>query len=151
MSEKEAKKKVVPEITNANKSNSNSKNQNSNETKLEISNETKNLILLVHLLSIFIGFISPLIFLLSSKEEIVKQHSKVSLNWQISYMIYIIGFGIVTFILSIVTFGFFAIIGIPLFFLIGLVAYILPIVATIKASNDPQKIWNYPGTIKFIQ
>ena len=93
---------------------------------------------LTHILGLLTGFLGPLIVLLATKEEDVKEHAKRALNWQISLAIY----GIISFILILVFIGIFFLIVI---FILDL---IFSIVAAVKANDG--ELWDYPLAIKFI-
>ena len=104
-----------------------------------MANDTKTLAVLTHVLGIITGFIGPLVMLLACQDKEVKKHAKVTLNWQFSYLIYII--------ISIILV--FVIIGIPLLILLGILNIIFGILAAVKASED--KIYKYPLSIKFFK
>jgi len=104
-----------------------------------MSNDTKTLSILTHILGIITGFLGPLIILLVSDNKEVKRHSKMALNWQFSFLIYFI----ISFILI------FVLIGIPLMILIYVLNIVFGIMAAIKASEG--KIWKYPLSIKFFK
>lgn len=94
----------------------------------------------MHLLSIVIGFISPLIFYLIKKDSpFVQGHAREALNFHISMVIYWFASGILIIVL----------IGIPMMLVLGALQFILPIIAAIKASNgEPYK---YPLAIRFLK
>jgi uncharacterized protein len=113
---------------------------------------------ITHVLGIFISWLGPLIILLVTKEEDVKQHAKKALNWHISSIIYsfIVYFIIVillfiTLIISdiIIFFPIAIIIGFLFIFTLSIMNIIFCIMATIKASND--ELWNYPLAIPFLK
>ena len=100
-----------------------------------------------HLLG-FVGYlipvgniIGPLILWLMKKDEspAVAYHGKEALNFQISVTIYMLISMILMFIF----------IGIPLFFILLLMQFILIIVATINAADG--KLYRYPLTLRFIK
>jgi uncharacterized protein len=100
-----------------------------------------------HLLG-FVGYlipfgnvIGPLILWLMKKDEspAVAYHGKEALNFQISVTIYMLISMILLFIF----------IGIPLFFILLLMQFILIIVATINAADG--KPYRYPLTLRFIK
>jgi len=90
------------------------------------------------LLTLAVGFIAPLIIYLLKKDEspFIAAHAKESLNFQITLLIAII--------VLIVT-----VIGALLLWIVGILAMVLIIVATIKASEG--KLYQYPATIRFIK
>lgn len=87
------------------------------------------------------GIIVPLILWQIKKDEstIIDRHGKIVMNWLLSELIYLILAGILCFVL----------IGIPLIFLISIVAIVFPIIGTIKAGQG--EIWPYPCSIRFFK
>lgn len=106
-----------------------------------VTSDEKNLGLLAHLLSLFFGFIPPLVIWLIKKDEsqFVAHHAKEALNFQISMLIYFIGAGILCLLL----------IGFLLLPILALFNLIVIIIATISASKG--EAYRYPLTIRFIQ
>lgn len=102
------------------------------------SGDEKNLALLTHLLTFVFPLLAPLIIYLVKKDEsyFVAFHAKEALNFQITL-----------FIIMIVLF--ISIIGILLTWIVGIIAFALIIVATIKAAEG--KLYSYPFTIRFIK
>jgi len=94
--------------------------------------------MLCHVLCFVAGFIAPLVIYLVKKDEspFVAAHAKEALNFQITCFIIVI----VLFI---------TIIGILLVWLVGILATVLLIVATIKASEN--KLYRYPFSIRLIK
>jgi len=86
------------------------------------------------------GFILPIVIWQMKEDQIngLDAHGKVVANWLISSFLYSIAF----FILS------FALIGISLLFILGLLAICFPIYGAIKASDG--ELWSYPLSIRFI-
>jgi uncharacterized protein len=111
------------------------------EDSYEPSQDEKTMALLAHVLTYVGGFVAPLIIFLLKKDEspFVREHALESLNFQISVTIYVIGSVILIF----------AVIGIFLLIAIGLAAFVLVILATIKASEG--KSFRYPLTLRLIQ
>ena len=102
------------------------------------TSDEKTMAILSHVLTFVCGFIAPLIIYLVKKDEsaFVREHAKESLNFQISITLIIIVL-------------FLTIIGILLIWLVGLLALVLVIVATIKASEG--KLYKYPFTLRLIK
>lgn len=107
---------------------------------MQASQDDRNMGLLMHLLSIVIGFISPLIFYLVKKESpFVQAHAREALNFHISMTIYWFAAGILAFLL----------IGFLIMPVLGILQFILPILAAVKAANgEPYK---YPLAIRFLK
>ena len=105
------------------------------------TSDEKTMGILSHILCLVAGFIAPLVIYLIKKDEsaFVREHAKESLNFQITLII----FYIISFILI------FVFIGILMMVALGLVALILIIVATIKASEG--KLYRYPFSIRLIK
>lgn len=100
--------------------------------------DEKTLALLSHILTIVAPILAPLIIYLVKKDEspYVAYHAKESLNFQISIAIYVILL-------------FISIIGILLVWVVGLLAFVLVILATIKASEG--QFYKYPLCIRLIK
>lgn len=102
------------------------------------TSDEKTLALLSHILTIVAPFLAPLIIYFVKKDEskFIAAHAKESLNFQITVIIICI----VLFI---------SVIGILLLWAIGLIAMVLVIVATIRASEG--KLYKYPFSIRLIK
>ncbi len=87
-----------------------------------------------------LGFLGPLIIWLIKRDEspFVEEHAREALNFQISFLIYMI----VSALLMLVVIGFFLFIGIAIF------GFVVMIIAAIKAANGER--YRYPLTIRFI-
>ena len=114
--------------------------------------DTKTMKVLTHVLGLLTGFLGPLIILLVHNDGEVKDHARMALNWQISYLIYsLIAYVIMVigFVLMIILIGF---VFIAIAALLLLVAWILDLVfciqAAIKANNN--EFYEYPLTLKFV-
>lgn len=104
-------------------------------------NDEKTMGILMHVLAIFFGFLSPLIFWLIYKDRsyVLDQQGRTALNWNISFVIYYI----VSFILLFVVVG---IVTMAAAFICHLVFSIL---AAVKASD--RVIYKYPLSIPFLK
>ncbi len=102
------------------------------------TSEEKTIAILAHALTFFSSFLAPLIIYLIKKDEseFIREHAKESLNFQITI-------AIITIIL------FVTIIGILLLWLVGLLAAILVILASVKCSEG--KLYKYPFTLRLIK
>ena len=108
-------------------------------SKTEIE-EGRSMAVLVHILGIFTSFFGPLIIYAITVNPLVKMHAKNSLNFQISLIIY----WSITFVLMLILIGFVAALG------LSALGLILPIMATIKASDKITEDYRYPLSIPFL-
>lgn len=111
------------------------------ESDYQPTSDEKTMGILAHILTLVSGFLAPLIIYLIKKDEseYVRKQAIESLNFQISMAIYYIASCILIFVL----------IGIFLVFAVYILAVILAIIATVKASEG--KIYRYPFTIRLIK
>lgn len=102
------------------------------------TSDERMLAILSHVLTLFFWIFPPLIIYLIKKNEseYVTAHARESLNFQITI-------GIIGIIL------FLTIIGILLLWVLGIIALVFVIVASIKASDN--KLYRYPMTIRLIK
>lgn len=110
--------------------------------------DERTLAMLCHLLGLFTGFVGPLILWLVKKEEsaFIDHHGKESLNFQLTFLLFVGGLSIMAFIL---TFIFIGLLLIPVIFILVILAMIAEILSCVAASRGE---WNrYPGCIRFIQ
>ena len=147
----ENKEEVVAEekamVETVNTSSTEEKEKEEIKEDKPVSSNARTMIILTHILPLVTSFIipvlgnilSPLIILLITEEEIVKKHSKASLNWQLSLSIYLIVSSILMFLL----------IGFLIFPIVIVVGIIFPIMAAIKSNENPNIVWQYPLSIKF--
>ena len=92
--------------------------------------------------SVVLGsFLVPLFIWLSKKEEseVVAEHAKASLNFQLSMTLYLFVAGLMVIFL----------VGIPFLFVIPIVNLICVILATIEA--DKGNLYKYPFSITFVK
>jgi len=104
-----------------------------------MAQKDKTLEILTHILGLLTGFIGPLIILLITKDEQAKVHSRNALNWQISFIIYLI----VSFILMLILIGFVLLIA------LSVVNVVFCILAAVKANEG--EVWKYPMAIPFLK
>lgn len=102
------------------------------------TSDEKTLALLSHILTLVFPILAPLIIYLVKKDEssFVAYHAKESLNFQIT--LFIVCFALII-----------TVIGILLLWLIGIIALIWVIIATIRASEG--KLYRYPLSIRLIK
>ena len=102
------------------------------------TSDEKTMALLAHVLTFVFPILAPLIIYLVKKDEssFVAYHAKESLNFQITLLI-------VCFALAI------TIVGIFVIWIALILAYILVIIATVRASEG--KLYKYPFCIRLIK
>ena len=119
----------------------------------EISQDSKNLVLLNWLGCLFFGFIPPLVLFLTQKEDAyVQQQSKEALNWSITFFLAYIGLWIVAMVLGFILGMIFA----PLAFLsmLLLIAFafthpVFCIIGAIKSSSGQD--YRVPFNLRLIK
>jgi uncharacterized Tic20 family protein len=82
----------------------------------------------------------PIAILLVSDDPVVKDNAKESLNFHINLYIYGIIAGILIWVL----------IGFPLLFLLGIISWVMPILAIIKIFADPDQPYRYPFIFRLV-
>lgn len=98
---------------------------------------------------IALGFLAPLIIMLAKQDRpYVRRHAVESLNFQISLLIYFVAGTVVMFVVALLTFGIGLLVLLPVALVLGLVALVLIIMATIKASNGEE--FRYPLTMRLV-
>lgn len=102
------------------------------------TSEERTLAILCHVLGFFLSFLVPLIIFLVKKDEspYVTAHAKEALNFQITFLLVVIGL-------------FITVIGIFLVWIVAIVGMVLAIIATVKAAED--KLYRYPFTLRLIK
>ena len=106
-----------------------------------VSENDRLLSILAHVLTLFTGFIAPLVIYLIKKDDspYVREHARESLNFQLTLLIaYFVGFILLA-----------VLIGILVLAAVGIIQLVLVIVATVKAADN--QMYRYPFSIKFIQ
>jgi uncharacterized Tic20 family protein len=102
------------------------------------TSDEKTMAILSHALTLVMGFVAPLIIYLVKKDEseYVKAHARESLNFQITVFIILIGL-------------FITIIGILFMWIVGILAALFVILASIKSGEG--KLYKYPFTLRLIK
>lgn len=102
------------------------------------NSDERTMAILSHILTIFFGFIPPLVIFLIKKDEstFIADHSKEALNFQITVTI--------LYIILLVT-----IIGILFWWVVYIINIVFSILATIKASES--KLYRYPINFRIIK
>lgn len=97
--------------------------------------------LFAHLsLLVGLGIVGPLVIWLIKKDEspFIDDQAKEAINFHISIYLY----GIISGLLTIV------LIGGPMLFILGIISFILPIIAAIKANDGV--VYRYPMIFRFV-
>jgi uncharacterized protein len=105
------------------------------------SSDERTMSILAHVLTIFFGFIPPLIIWLIKKDEskYVAEHAKESLNFQITIFLAYMVAGVLVCLF----------IGFLLLFVVWAISIVFAILATIEANNN--KIYKYPFCLRLIK
>jgi uncharacterized protein len=90
--------------------------------------------------SLAISILVPIIILVTSEDPIVQAHAKEAINFAISIIIY----AIICLLLSVI------VIGIPLFVLVFIASWILPIFAIVRAATMPDLPYRYPFILRMV-
>ena len=134
-------------------------NDELNEPFGEVTEDERNLALIMHLLGGLFGFVSPLIFWLAKKDDsqFIDQHGKGALNFHLSTLVYIFGIALIIvlplFVLTFLTMGLGLVILFPV--LLGVVGFsfvylwVCCTLAAMQASRG--ETCRYPLTISFIK
>lgn len=118
-----------------------------------MASDDRTLPILTHILGYLFGWLAPLIILLASEREDVKQHARRALNWQISYVVYMLVFvfallvsiPLVAIGVGIITLTF----AILLIVAVAICDLVFSIIAAVKASSD--ELYTYPLSIGFVR
>ena len=118
-----------------------------------MASDDRTLPILTHVLGYLFGWLAPLIILLASEREDVKQHARRALNWQISYVVYMLVFvfallvsiPLVAIGVGIITLTF----AILLIVAVAICDLVFSIIAAVKASSD--ELYTYPLSIGFVR
>ncbi len=94
----------------------------------------------IFLSSLVISIAIPIGILFITNDPIVKDNAKESLNFHINLYIYAFIFGLLCFVL----------IGIPLLIILGIVSFIMPIIALVKVLENPDKPYRYPFIFRLL-
>ena len=88
----------------------------------------------------FAGFVAPIVLWQMNKDvPLLDAHGKIVANWIVSSLIY----AVVSLILTCVVIGIIPLIA------VGILNFVFPIMAAVKASRD--EIWPYPLSIQFFK
>ena len=98
-----------------------------------------------------LGFLGPLLIQQTNtlQSAFLERHSRESLNFQISMLIYYGVCAILTVLIGLLTLGLGFLLAIPVFGILIIGSLVLGIIGTIKANNGEH--FDYPVSIKFIK
>lgn len=82
----------------------------------------------------------PLVILFTSDDAVVKANARESINFHINLYIYALIFGALIVV----------VIGIPLLIGLGIVSFIMPILAVVKVLDNPSQPYRYPFIFRLI-
>ncbi|MEM1172677.1 MAG: DUF4870 domain-containing protein [Cyanobacteria bacterium P01_H01_bin.35] len=82
----------------------------------------------------------PIATLFLTDDSVVKDNAKESLNFHINIYIYGIIFGLLTWLL----------IGFPLLVLLGIINFVMPIIAILNVMNNPNQPYSYPFIFRLL-
>ena len=106
--------------------------------QLDVSSEDVVFAVLIHLSALFGWFIVPLVLWLIRRGQstFVDDHGKTAMNFQITYFVAFVVFGILSIVL----------IGLPFLLVTAIAYFVLPIVGAIKAGQ--RELWEYPLVVR---
>lgn len=117
------------------------------------SEHDRTIAIITHILGYFTSFIGPLVVLIASESEAVKQHARRAFNWQMSLVIYLVALTIVLVVsvpLTIVLIGIFTgLIAALAIAALSIADIVFIIIAAVRASEG--RIYEYPVTIRFLK
>lgn len=82
----------------------------------------------------------PIAILLTNEDPIVKENAKESLNFHINLYIYVV----ISALLILVF------IGIPLLIFLGIISFLMPIIAIVKVLGYPNQPYRYPFVFRLV-
>jgi uncharacterized Tic20 family protein len=94
--------------------------------------------IVAHLIGLVTGFLGPLVMLFVIDDKHTVAHCKAALNWQLSFLIYIVASVILVFV----------VVGILLLFVLPVVNIVFCVMGAVKAKEGI--LWEYPFTIRFL-
>ena len=111
------------------------------------SSDSRGWAVAAHLTPWIAGFLGPLIIWLAKKEDLfAEEHSRESLNFQLSLMLYF--FTLMISMVLVIWIPLWIVIWIPVFFGLVILAFVTNIVGAIRASNGD--MYRYPLCIRFV-
>lgn len=82
----------------------------------------------------------PIALLFFSNDSVIKANARESINFHINLYIYGLVFGVLAWLL----------IGIPLLIILGLISFVMPIIAILSVINNPDVPYRYPFIFRFL-
>src|ERR671933_213811 len=82
----------------------------------------------------------PIAILLTNDDPVVKANAKESLNFHINLYIYALIFVLLIFV----------VIGIPLLIVLGIISFIMPILAIVQVLSAPNQPYRYPFVFRLV-
>jgi uncharacterized Tic20 family protein len=116
-----------------------------------ISADEKQWAMFAHLSGLVASFLGPLIIWLIQKDKMkfVEDQGKEALNFQLNIAVLAAALGPIAAILAFVTFGFGALLVVPVGFGVAVLAIVFPILAGIKANAG--EAYRYPYIVRVIK
>ncbi len=90
--------------------------------------------------SLIVSIGIPIAVLLITNDPIVRENARESINFHINLYLY----GVIFFVLILVG------IGIPLLIILGIVSFLMPIVAIVHCASNPDKPYRYPFIFRIV-
>jgi uncharacterized Tic20 family protein len=94
----------------------------------------------IFLSSTLIAVAIPIAILFTTKDSVVKANARESLNFHINLYIY----GLIAAMLTVVFIGF------PLLMLLGVISFIMPIIAIVQILSSPDQPYRYPFIFRLV-
>ncbi|WP_414622179.1 DUF4870 domain-containing protein [Calothrix sp. CCY 0018] len=94
----------------------------------------------IFLSSTLVAVAIPIAILFTTEDSVVKANARESLNFHINLYIY----GLIAAMLTVV------IIGFPLLMILGLISFIMPIIAIVQILGSPDQPYRYPFIFRLV-
>ncbi|MGB6294878.1 MAG: DUF4870 domain-containing protein [Rivularia sp. (in: cyanobacteria)] len=94
----------------------------------------------IFLSSTLIAVAIPIAILFTIEDSVVKANARESLNFHINLYIY----GLIALMLTVI------IIGFPLLMVLGLISFIMPIIAIVQILSSPDQPYRYPFIFRLV-
>lgn len=82
----------------------------------------------------------PIAILFLSNDPVIKANARESINFHINMYIYGLVFGVLAWLL----------IGIPFLIILGIINFVMPIIAIFSVINNPDQPYRYPFIFRFL-